>query len=63
MPARCRLTRYQIWRRFVSSRKARSAKEVLQKSLFMLNPVFRVALVRMRTVSGGWQRAGRRAGV
>eukprot|EP00198_Chlamydomonas_reinhardtii_P006936 XP_001696272.1 dynein heavy chain 3 [Chlamydomonas reinhardtii] len=46
---------FKIWRRFVSSRKARSAKEVLQKSLFMLNPVFRVALVRMRTACHGLQ--------
>ncbi|GIM01958.1 hypothetical protein Vretimale_6725, partial [Volvox reticuliferus] len=40
---------FRVWRRFVSTRKARSAKTVLQNSLFALNPVFHLALVRLRT--------------
>ncbi|EFJ52773.1 dynein heavy chain 3 [Volvox carteri f. nagariensis] len=39
---------FRLWRRFVSTRKARSAKTVLQNSLFTLNPVFSLALVRLR---------------
>ncbi|GLC55095.1 hypothetical protein PLESTB_000943200 [Pleodorina starrii] len=40
---------FRVWRRFVSGRKARSAKAALQSCLLTLNPVFHLALVRLRT--------------
>ena len=39
---------FRMWRRAVYSRKARSVREALQKQLFLLNPVFRDALLKIR---------------
>jgi hypothetical protein len=38
----------QVWRRGVIARKTSHAREVLTKQSFLLNPVFRAALLRVR---------------
>eukprot|EP00983_Pelagomonas_calceolata_P007132 232434-Pelagomonas_calceolata.AAC.4 len=38
----------QVWRRSVAARKATVARQVLSKNLFILHPVFREAILKVR---------------
>ena len=39
----------QVWRRSVATRKAAAARQVLSKNLFILHPVFREAILKVRS--------------